>query len=174
MSFEQTLAEYVASAVTNYGAAYTRAMFPQLIGLGLEQGLSGNAMLQQIRAAGLGIRTQTFYSLLNTVNTAIAGGAQFQALDPSLVPGELDYTDWEVQRGTGYLTRMEVLVEDANGNRTWLPRSIKTPVPVAPGELMQDMADYFLEPPPSEGGTGYEETFLGIRLAGLYQLIPTG
>lgn len=174
MSFEQTLAEYVASSLTEYGAAYTRAMLPNLIGLGVEQGLSGAEMLRQMRAADFGIRTQTFYSLLNTVNQAIQGGATYSSFDPTQVPGETDYTPWEVQRGTGYLTRFNVLVRDAAGNDIWLPRAIKTPVPVAPGELMQDMADYFLEPPPSEGGTGYEETFMGIQLAGLYQLIPEG
>lgn len=171
MSFDQTLAEYVAASLETYGAAYTRAMLPNLIGLGVEQGLSGAAMLNQMRAAGFGIRTQTFYSLLNTVNQAISQGARWQGFDPTKVPGTSDYTAWEVQRGTGYLTRMNVLVRDANGATTWLPRAIKTPVPVAPGELMQDMSDYFLDVPPEGEGTPYENEFLGIQLAGLYQLV---
>lgn len=171
MSFPQTLTEYVAAQLETYTAAYVRSMIPQLIVVGLEQGLSGAEMLRQMRAAGFGIRTQTFYSQLGEVQLALASDARMLAFDPTSVPAAEDFIPWQVQRGTGYLTRMEVLVEDAAGNRSWLPRAIKTPVPVAPGELMQDMSDYFTETPPAEEGGGYEDTFLGIRLTGLYKLV---
>lgn len=171
MSFPATLAEYVTASLESYGAAYTRAMMPQLIEVGLDQDLSGAEMLRQIRAAGLGIRTQSFYSLLNTVSEAQAEGETWLAMDPATVPSESDYINMEVTRGTGFLTRMEVLVEDSAGTRTWLPRAFKTYEPVAPGALMQDMSDYFTQPT-AEGGEAYEESFLGIRLTGLYKLVP--
>jgi hypothetical protein len=172
VSWPQALADYVEDSLTEYGAAYTRAMLPQLVSIGLESGLSGRQMLTQMRAAGYKVGNQYFYSVLGQVNQASSREGAWSAMDPTVTPAESDFVEWNVARGTGYMYRFEVLVTDSAGAQSWLPRGMKTPFPIASGELMQDLADYYSSIPDEFAGGDSDLNFQGIRLTGLYKLVP--
>ncbi len=173
MTEEVTFADLVSVGMETYEQAYMRSFLPQIVQVGLEEGLSGRQMLAQIRAGGMAIADRTLYTVMSEVNAVESKQGAWLAMDPTAVPQASDFVAWNVQRGEGLMYRFEVLVEDAEGNRSWLPRGVKSMTPVAPGDLMQDLADLFTEPANQEGEEPYEETFLGLRLSGLYQLVPS-
>lgn len=148
-------------------------MLPQLLRLGLDEGLSGNQMLGQMRDVGYAIRTQDFYQVLGEVSSAASMARTWPTLDPTQIPALTDFTPLSVPRGTGLMYRFEALVRDQQGNFSWLPRAMRDPNLIAPADLMQEWLEAFTESETEAQPSSGDLAVFGMRLSGLYQLMPS-
>lgn len=171
MTWQSTVRDFAEGAVGEYGEKYARTLLPQLLIFGIDQGQSGRSMLTDIRAAGIQIANSTYWQVLGETRAAAAMAESWPRLDPSSVPSAADFVDYSVPRPYGVQYNFEVLVRDAHGEMSWVPRMLRYASPVTPGEAMQDMSDAFAEQAMVPGTESELFDVEGMRLSGLYKLV---
>src|SRR6187551_727125 len=69
---------------------------------GISEGLSGAAILRELRSAGLGLRTQTFYRLVGQARTEVSARSVMAQLGPNEVPDASAIPTWPSAVKTGF------------------------------------------------------------------------
>jgi hypothetical protein len=155
-------------------------MLPSIVGAGLQEGYSGAEMLSQLRGAGLGIRTQTFYQILGNVQLANTTG--FANLGASLTelpaPGEI--ARWLTQNASGYLYQARFLAQTVDPDTgalitSWNDFSMRYSSLVSRGEALSDIVDV-LNQGQAEAATGADsppqQKVLGVEVTNIYAMSP--
>jgi len=169
MSFLGPIAEALSGAVTEYGANYVRRMLPSVIRSGLTSGLSGNAILGELRRSGVGIRTQRFYQMLGEIQAQAISSDAVAGFPLASQPDESMFADWGVRNPNGFVYQFNVYVNEHEyppgvvipaGS---MPFSLRYSTPVATGEAIQDVMDVLNQ----RGVAGRQ--ILGVEVSSLYK-----
>ena len=136
------------------------------IALAQEAGLSATTALNEARAAGVEIRTQTWYRLWGEVENAIAGIDRISGLDPTLLPSADAFADWSVGRPGQTLYQVDVITRDIeSGGITFRPWSVVSDRILTPLEAMQQAEDEL-----SDNADAYGEAIMGSMMRQMYRL----
>lgn len=71
---------------------------------GLEEGLSGNAILRGLQEAGAGMNRGTFFQMVGEIRGAIGAREELQGLDYGAIPEGSSYSTWRAGAGDQYAT----------------------------------------------------------------------
>lgn len=180
MAFAGIIRTLAGQAVEAFGEGYARAMLPSILGAGLEEGYSGNVMLQQLRSVGLGIRTQTFYQILGNVQGAAS--TAYRNLGASLTelpqPGEV--ASWLTSNARGYLYQGRFLAQTVDPDTgalitSWNDFSLRYSELVSRGQALTDMVNV-LQQGQAEAATGADtppqQRILGTEIVNIYAMNP--
>ena len=90
----------------------TRSDLASLVNEGIGNGMSGNAMLREAQAAGIGIRRADFLQLVGEVRSSLAGQSAIQALAMDQLADESMITQWTGGAVNTYLHRVTLYVRE--------------------------------------------------------------
>lgn len=157
------------------GSGYARSVLPQLVELGLENDLSGRAMLSALRAGGVSIADSTFYNVVSEVKYAQVEAAEVGGFALTGVPDASSFANWTTTNAEGFVYRFAAAFDqlDQVGNvieTIWKPFSVTTRQPIAISDAMAD-ANGVLE---GANPKDYNQVYRGLTLANLYQMTPGG
>ena len=82
-----------------------------IIARGIEEGLSGRAIIGALQNAGVGLRWSTVYRTIGEVRAAIANREMVAGMPTNRLPTGDEYAKWTTNR-TGYSTQMLVVTRD--------------------------------------------------------------
>ena len=180
MAFLGIVADVASGAVEAFGESYARAMLPSIIQTGLAEGYSGANMLSQLRSAGLGIRTQTFYQILGNVNLAQATGFANLGASLTALPGPGEIASWLTSNAQGYLYQARFLAQTVDPDTgalitSWNDFSMRYGELVSRGQALTDIIKV-LQQGQADAATGTdtppEQKILGVELVQIYAMSP--
>ena len=151
------------------GADIGQSMSASLIRQGLNEGLSGNAILSAMQEAGLGIRRQSFYQLLGEVRASSALADAWSGAPLDQIPSDDLVTDWTGGRADSYLSRVYMYVRTNVGGVLSVERrgvSIVTNELITPGDALAAAQSLYEENSESENYAN--EQLLGAEFGGVY------
>lgn len=130
------------------------------------------AGLRAYREAGGAIQDSRWFSLYSQVSSNIAAQPEMLALDPYSVPSESDMGTWQLGRGGGYLSTVNVQIYDRDtGFLIDKTHFYVTDEPHTAADAEADAFDMFGDP---DTENNYGETVLGALQTGTFRTIAYG
>jgi len=154
------------------GAQLGRQYLAPLLSQGVAEGMSGASMLSELRDAGQGIRTQSFYQLLGEVKGSLAKTAAWEGLSLETIPGEEVFQEWAGGAVDTYLYRVPMMYRTTEGGIMGVARktiNVLTHDPISIDEAISRATDTWSEGHEEGSDTGQE--FLGAGMPTLYHQI---
>lgn len=150
-----------------------RGMMSSAIRAGLDEGMSGAAMLSDLKSIGYGIRNVDFYGLVRETKATMAAGSVWaeQAIDQ--IPEAAAFVEHAGAAATFYEYRVPVLYRTL-GTEEHVPSSvvfnIRSAERITNAQAIEAANNYFLE---GKGNPNYErQEFLGNGTVGLHFFHP--
>jgi len=180
MAFLGVVADVASEAAATFGAAYARRMLPSIIGVGLGEGYSGAEMLRQLQTAGIGVRTQSFYTILGNVQAAqITDGLNLGASLTAL-PDAGEVAPWLTRNASGYLYQARFLAQTVDPDTgaiitSWNDFSARYPTLKTRGEVLQDIIDVLMKGQAAAAAganTPPQQRILGVEITNIYKMTP--
>lgn len=132
-----------------YSADTETAIVGPAIRYGLENGLSANQMLSDLRSVGLGVQRQTFLGLVRNERARMAAGQLPASLDLTQIPGANDIPEVAVGKAGTYASNIRVTyrvaAEDGTYHLEERTLSITSRTPVSPADAMGIAGDIWAE-----------------------------
>lgn len=154
--------DILAATETGSGAVASENTLVTLVRTGLNEGMSGNAILQGMQSVGLGLRRQSFYQLVGEVRSSLGAGAWATGVDPNTIPTSENIVSWTGGTAGKYLTRVNVYVRERIGEGEYeVARrglSFLSNEPISPAQAIQNAQDMptGMDNYPSRQTLGYE------------------
>lgn len=136
---------------------------------GLAEGMSATNMLNDIRAAGGSIRTQSFYQLVGEVRASAARASEWATAPLDQVPGQDLVQDWTGGQADTYLNRVYMYVRTNIGGVLSVERrgvSILTKEAISPNDALAMAQGLYEDNADSDNYAN--EQFLGAEFGGVY------
>ncbi len=150
-------------------------MLASIVRQGLNDGLSGNEMLRQVQAAGLGIQRSSFLQLVGEVRSSASMAERWSTLPLDQVPGPEDIVDWAGGATDTYLHRVYMYVRTNEAGQLAVERrgvSLLTREPLSPADALAMAQDLYDENADNDNYSG--DQLLGAEFGGIYhQLGPS-
>jgi hypothetical protein len=134
----------------------------------IKDGLSANAGLNAARAAGLGVRRETWLKLYSEAKSALVGAPKEMSAPLNRRPTSAELFAFEAPNARGYLHQVDVYVRDREtGDVSVRPYSIRTDELLIRDDAIATALDAF-------GGNAdrYNEQVLGAAHVGAYVFVP--
>lgn len=150
-------------------AGADRSLLAPLMRQGLQEGLSGQAMLGAIRQAGAGVRTQSFYQLLGEVRASAARAEQWSGAALDQLPTHDMVQQWTGGQTDTYLNRVYMYVRTHVEGELAVERrgvSILTNELITPGDALAMAQELYADNADSDNYAN--ETVLGAEFGGVY------
>jgi hypothetical protein len=160
--------EFLSSLGESPLAASGRSMLAPLVRQGLSEGMSANAMLRELRAAGLGLRRQSFLQLVGEVKGSTERAGAWAGVDLTAMPGADMIQEWHGGQSETYLHRVYAYYRSREAGDLSVYRkgfSILSRSPMTPAQAIASAADLW-----GEGDTSgdYAQDLLGFEFSGIY------
>lgn len=140
-----------------------------LILQGIAQGLSGAKILGELRNAGLGLRTQTFYRLVGQARTEVGARTGIAGLGPHQTPDAASVPTWPSATKTGFAHIVSFASRDLVTGAVKTTRvTIRSDTLLTRGEAEAAALDTFS----SNEDYGQGLTLLGFAQIMVRQLVP--
>lgn len=148
----------------------SKSMLASLVNAGLQNGLSGAAMLSSVREAGLKIRTTDFQQLVSEVRAVRAEGGAFANQPLESLPDPASIIDWQGGRPGSFLYRVHALTREGTGD--FVTIGTKT-FNITSSELMTgtdvvNAAQDLIDSGQAEGNYPTEQVY-GFLIGGVYR-----
>jgi hypothetical protein len=165
MSFVELLGDLAPAGE----AGFSRSQLGSLVSAGLDEGLSGNKILQGFADAGIGVRRSDGLSLISQVRGAMASTDAVQSLAMDQIPTSDSIAEWSGGRADSYLYRVRMYIrEGGEGGLGFYQGNfdIVSDELITPAEAQQRARDIWES---GEGQDLYAERQLwGTSLGGVY------
>lgn len=161
--------DILASVAEAEGAGVGTPLLASMVRQGLTEGLSGSAMLNAIRDAGVGIRTQSFYQLVGEVRASAARAEQWSGAALDRLPSSELVQEWTGGQSDTYLSRVYMYVRTRATGELAVERrgvSIVTNELITPGDALSMAQDLYAENADNENYSN--EQLLGAEFGGVY------
>lgn len=135
---------------------------------GIGRGLSGNRIIQELTAAGLGARRSTLLGLISDARATYAAQERTAGLDfENPVPPDA-ITRWPSKNSTGYGHIVKLPIRNiGTGKMDERYHTVLSPVPLTPAQAIQEAIDA-----KAEAAAEYEYTVMGGILINVVEYIP--
>lgn len=148
------------------GGTLNRQAFIQT---GIGQGMSGAAILRELRDAGLGMRTQDFYSYYSNLAQAPEKDSRLAGLDRNTSPGFEDLTAMSTRTESGYAYLVGFTTKDrATDEINTRYISVRSDDPMTLADAEETAFDQYMSNPDYTDGT----TLLGYSTTSALLLVP--
>jgi hypothetical protein len=165
MAFTDILESIGAASEANLG----RSQLATLVRAGIEEGVSGNAMLSALRGIGSGIRRQSFLQLVGEVRSAAARAETWAQMPLDQMPSDDMVQIWHGGAVNTFLHRVYVYYRSNEFGIMAVARkgfSILSRTMITPAQALARAQDIWESG--SEGGTDVGQTLLGMEFGGVY------
>lgn len=150
----------------------SRALLAPAISAGLDEGLSGRAMLGAIRESGAAIRDSSFYQLVGEVRASRAMTEAWSQAALDQIPGSDLIQEWHGGATDTYLNRVYMYVRtNVDGEQAIERRgvSVLTKELITPEDALAMAQDLYDENADNENYAN--EQFLGAEFGGVYHQV---
>jgi hypothetical protein len=166
MTFLETVSDLAESGATE-GVTLGNNLLAPIVQQGINEGLSGNAMLSAIKGAGLGIRRSSFLDLVGGVRAAALAAPDVAAMSLDQLPTAEQIVNWRGGKAGTYLYRTNVFTRERDdlGNFHFEQKSwdIQSSSLLTPQEVNDQVTDQF-----NANTDDYPAELLGVTLRGVY------
>jgi hypothetical protein len=166
----------LAEAIGNASeSSASRALLGPAISAGIDEGLSGRAMLAGIRSSGAAIRDSAFYQLVGEVRASKAMTAAWGQAPLDQIPSDELIQEWHGGATDTYLNRVYMYVRTNVDGEMAIERrgvSIMTKELISPSDALGMAQDLYDENADNENYAN--EQFLGSEFGGVYHQLGTG
>jgi hypothetical protein len=156
-------------------AGADRSLLAPLVRQGLTEGLSATQMLDAVRSAGVGLRTQSWYQLVGEVRASAARAEQWSGAALDRLPTPDQVQEWSGGHTETYLNRVYMYVRTSATGELAVERrgvSILTNELITPGDALSMAQDLYAEGDESDNYAG--EQLLGAEFGGVYHQLGGG
>lgn len=135
----------------------------------INEGESATSGLDIFRSDGGAIRTQTWFQLYGEVNASMIRAGDAAGLDPYVLPGPSDYSEWAMGTGGQYVTQVNVFVVDRDtGLVGTINYTYVTDEPHTPAEAEAAAFDEYSD---ADTQDSYGQTVQGTSTANVYRTV---
>jgi hypothetical protein len=161
--------EILQSIADAEGANVGRSLLGTAIRQGLSEGMSATSMLNAMRDAGVGLRTQSFYQLAGEVRASTARAEAWSGAALDRLPGSDLVQEWTGGQADTYLSRVYMYVRTHVDGELSVERrgvSVVTNQLITPGDALSMANDLYAEN--AENDNYANEQLLGSEFGGVY------
>lgn len=150
----------------------SRSLLASAVSAGLNEGMSGRAMLAALRESGTAIRDSSFYQLVGEVRSSQALTAAWSSAPLDQIPGSELIQEWHGGATDTYLNRVYMYVRTNDGGEFSVERrgvSVLTKELITPEDALGMAQDLYEEN--AENDNYADEQFLGAEFGGVYHQV---